>query len=59
VVPKASGPPSDASGMTRVWDHVGQNIANLAVVAVDANAPILVRCLGRCDFVIDVIGYYQ
>jgi hypothetical protein len=43
------------------WDHAGQSIANLAVVALDASAGLAAYCaLGAaCDFIIDVIGYYQ
>lgn len=43
------------------WDHAGQSIANLAVVAVDATDRIAAYCAtgAFCDFIIDVIGYYQ
>jgi hypothetical protein len=43
------------------WDHAGQAIANLAVVALDPTAKIAAYCTAgaSCDFIIDVIGYYQ
>jgi len=41
------------------WDHAGQAIANLAVVALDASANIKAYNGGaQTDIIIDVIGYF-
>lgn len=43
------------------WDHAGQSIANLAVVALNATAGLAAYCTtgAACDFTFDVICYYQ
>jgi hypothetical protein len=41
------------------WEHSGQVVANMAVVAVDANAMVKAYANADTHFLIDVVGYYQ
>lgn len=43
------------------WDHAGQTIANMSVVALDANAlsKAYVNQGCACDFLVDVVGYWR
>ena len=40
------------------WDHANTNVGNLAMVPVDASSRFKVRCAGRCDMVVDVLGWF-
>lgn len=40
------------------WSAQNTNIANGAVVALNAQGQLTVRGAGSCDFIIDVVGYY-
>ncbi len=39
------------------WFATNSSIANSAIVAVDAQSRVSVRCAGSADFIIDVIGF--
>jgi hypothetical protein len=43
------------------WDHAGQTIANMAVVALDSNARFqaYVNLNSACDVLVDVVGYWR